>query len=416
MSQAIRHAKANKPRLYPYNGDVNPSDMDRVQSFSGGGNQPFEELYEWGRELKMAVDFDILEATASATQLEYGEIDTYLTLANLSAMPSGGLDLDDFSNAKTDIITVGKDDYNGNVEQTLWLPKMTLDSITLNIADAEARLERSFEFAGDILMRLRNDNKYFIYNKTTVESGYSASAYDITLNDPVPVEDPNHSGVYIFRVLRVRSGTTTELTLTTDYTYTSGTTTLQILSATTGDVYKVYYTSDSWGTAGDPTSLNDSDGYYIDADSVTVTLQSGTGTEVELDLLTSLNIVATLNRISEAVIGNDEKILKEVESKTVTVTLGGRVKNSTIGEILMGQAGNDWGILDAQLYKDDITLRVKVYEDETKSTFKIGYKVTDLFMTSTSQDEGNANEFLTKNVTLQSDNLLISNVIGDITA
>lgn len=416
MAQAIRHAKANKPRLYPYNGDVNPSDMDRVQSFSGGGNQPFEELYEWGRELKMAVDFDILEATASATQLEYGEIDTYLTLANLSAMPSGGLDLDDFSNAKTDIITVGKDDYNGNVEQTLWLPKMTLDSITLNIADAEARLERSFEFAGDILMRLRNDNKYFIYNKTTVESGYSTSAYDITLNDPVPVEDPNHSGVYIFRVLRVRSGTTTELTLTTDYTYTSGTNTLQILSATTGDVYKVYYTSDSWGTAGDPTSLNDSDGYYIDADSVTVTLQSGTGTEVELDLLTSLNIVATLNRISEAVIGNDEKILKEVESKTVTVTLGGRVKNSTIGEILMGQAGNDWGVLDAQLYKDDITLRVKVYEDETKSTFKIGYKVTDLFMTSTSQDEGNANEFLTKNVTLQSDNLLISNVIGDITA
>lgn len=416
MSQVIRHAKSAKPRIYPYNGDVAPADMDRVQSFSGGGNQPFEMLYEWGREDKMAVDFDILEATATGTQFEYGTIDTYLKLANLSALPSGGLDLDDFSNSKVDIITVGKDDYEGNVEQTLWLPKLTLDSITVNIADAEARLERSFEFSGDILRRLRNDNKYFIYKKDTVSSGYSADPYDIVLNDPEPVEDPNHSGVYIYRVLRVRSGVTTELDLTTDYTYTSGTTTLQILLATTGDVYKVYYTSDSWGTSGDPTSLNDDDDYFIDADSVKVTLQSGSGTEVEMDLLTSLNIVATLNRIEEAVIGNDEKIIKEVESKTTTVTLGGRVKNSTIEEILMGEAGNDWGVLDAQLYKDDIKLRVYVYEDETKSTFKIGYKVTDLFMTTTTQDEGNANEFLTKGVTLQSDNLLISDVEVDIDA
>jgi len=414
MPQAIRHAKATKPRMYPYNGDVTPADMDRVQSFSGGGNQPFEMLYEWGREDKMAVDFDILEATATATQLEYGKIDTYLKLANLSAMPSGGLDLDDFSNAKVDIITVGKDDYEGNVEQTLWLPKLALNSITVNIADAEAKLERSFELSGDALRRLRNDNKYFIYKRDAVGSGYSADPYDIILDDPEPVEDPNYSGVYIFRVLRVRSGTTTELTLTTDYTYTSGTTTLQILSATTGDVYKIYYSSDSWGTAGDPTSLNDADDYFIDADSVKVTLQSGSGTEVEMDLLTSLNIVATLNRIEEGVIGNDEKILKEVESKTTTVTLGGRVKNSTIEEILMGQAGNDWGILDAKLYKDDIKMRVYVYEDETKTTFKIGYKVTGLFMTTTTQDEGNANEFLTKGVTLQSDNLLISNVEADI--
>jgi len=416
MTQAIRHAKACKPRIYPYNGDVAPDDMDRVQSFSGGGNQPFEMLYEWGREDKMAVDFDILEATATATQLEYGTMDTYLTLANLSAVPSGGLDLDDFSNSKVDIITVGKDDYEGNLEQTLWLPKLTVDSITLNIADAEARLERSFEFSGDAIRRLRYDNKYFIYKKDTTPSGYSTSAYDITLNDPAPKEDPNYSGVYIFRVLRVRSGTTTEIDLTTDYTYDSGTNVLQVLSATTGDVYKIYYSSDSWGSAGDPTSLNDADDYFLDADSVTVTLQSGSGSEVELDLLTSLNIVATLNRIEESVIGNDEKVLKEVESKTVTVTLGGRVKDSSIEEILMGQAGNDWGITDAQLYKDDIKLRVKVYEDETKTTFKIGYKITGLFMTTTTQDEGNANEFLTKGVTLQSDNLLISDTLLDITS
>lgn len=414
MAQVIRHAKACKPRVYPYNGDVAPIDADRVQTFSGAGNQPFEELYEWGREDKMAVDFGVFEATASMTQLEYGEIDFYLALANLASAPVGGLDLDDFSDAKVDIITVGKDDYEGNLEQILWLPKLVLNSITINIADSEAKLERSFEFAGDFLRRLRYNNKYFIYKKVEVESGYSASAYDIVLSDPAPIVNPNYAGRYIERVLRVRSGVTTELVETTDWTWTQGTTTLQILSATTDDIIKIYYTSDSWGTAGDPTSLNDADDYFIDADSVTVTLQSGSGTEVELDLLTSLNIVATLNRIDEGVIGSDEKLLKEVESKTTTVTLAGRVKGSKIEEILMGQAGNDWGILDAQLFKDDLKLRVKVFEDETKTTFKIGYKVTGLFMTSNTDDEGTANEFLTEGVTLQSDNLLISAVEAEI--
>jgi hypothetical protein len=416
MGQIIRHSKANKPRMYPYNSDVAPSDMDRVQSFSGGGNQPFEMLYEWGREEKMAVDMGILESTVTSTQLESGSMDTYLKLANLSSVPVGGLDLDDFSNAKIDIITVGKDDYEGNLEQTLWLPKLSLNSITVSVADAEAKVERSYELSGDILRRLRGDNKYFIYKRDEVESGYSEDPYDITLTDPIPVVDPNHAGIYIMRLLRIRSGVTSELVLTTDYTYTNLTHVLQVLEATSGDIYKIYYTSDSWGTAGDPTSLNDADDYFLDADSVTVTLQSGTGTEVEMDLLTSLNIVAALNRMSEAVIGSDEKILKEVESKTTTVTLGGRVKNSTIEEVLMGQAGSDWGIIDAQLFKDDITVRLKVYEDETKTTFKIGYKSTNLFMTSTTQDEGGANEFLSENVTLQSDNLLISDNESDIDA
>jgi len=416
MSQSIRHTKANKPRIYPYNGDVTPGDMDRVQAFSYGLNQPFEELYEWGREDKMAVDKGILETSSSAAQLEYGTIDTYLKLANLASTPVGGLTLSDFSSSKFDIITVGKDDYNGDLEQIIWSPKMVLDSISINIADSEARMERAFEFSGDFCRILKHDNKNFIYKKETIESGYSEDAYDITLDDPVPSENPNVSGKYIERIVRTRSSVNEELDLTTDYTYNDGTNILQILSATTGDVYKIYYTASSWGTAGDPTSLNDADDYFIDADSVTVTLQSGSGDEVELDKLTSLNIVATLNRIQESVIGSNEKIINEVENATVTVSLGGRVKNSTIFEILMGQAGNDFGVLDAELFKDDLILRVKVYEDETKTSFKIGYKSTGLFMTTATPEEGNANEFETESVTLQSDNLKISETLSDITS
>jgi hypothetical protein len=40
------------------------------------------------------------------------------------------LQLSDFNTSKTDIYQPGKDAYAGNVEQTLWLPKLVVDSKT----------------------------------------------------------------------------------------------------------------------------------------------------------------------------------------------------------------------------------------------------------------------------------------------
>lgn len=415
MGNEIRHASATKPRVYPWNNDTAPIDIDRVQSISGGVNQPQELVYEVGRKDKVCTDLKILEESCSITQLEYGEIDFYLALANQASLPSGGLELSDFDDALVDIISVGKDKFAGTMEQTLWLPKLSLNSIAFNIADAESRIERTFEFGGDFFKILKNANKIYMQKIYTVPSGYSAAPYSIVISDPAPVVDPNVAGKYIQRVLRVRSGVTTELTLTTDYTWTNGTTTLAILSATSGDIIKVAYTTGSFGTGGDYTALNDVDLCYINADSVKVTLQSGAGTEVELDRLTSLNITATLNRISEGVIGLEEKLLKNVESYDVKVGLNGRVKDATIEEVLMGQAGNSWGIIDPNEFKTDLTLRVYVYEDATKAAFKIGYKVTDLAFADTTQDT-NANEFWSNGINLSSDNMLISDVEGDIDA
>ena len=249
----------------------------------------------------------------------------------------------------------------------------------------------------------------------TVPSGYSNSAYSIVISDPAPVLDPNVASKYIQRVMRTRSGVDTELEITTNYTWTNGTTTLAVLGSTSGDVLKVVYTASGFGTGGDYTSQNDADLCYISADSVTVTLQSGVGTEVELDRLTSLNIAATLNRISEGVIGLEEKLLKNVESYDVKVALNGRIKDAKIEEVLMGQAGNSWGIIDPNEFKTDVVLRVKVYEDASKTTFKLGYKVTGLSFSDTTED-ATANAFWTEGINLNSDNLLISNVEIDIDA
>jgi hypothetical protein len=161
--------------------------------------------------------------------------------------------------------------------------------------------------------------------------------------------------------------------------------------------------------------LNDADLCYINADSVKVTLQSGVGTEVELDRLTSLNLTATLNRISEAVIGLSEKLLKNVQTYDVKVALNGRVKDATIEEVLMGQAGANWGIIDPNEFKTDLVLRVYVYEDATKTTFKMGYKVTGLAFSDNTQD-ANANDFWSNGINLSSDNMLISDVEIDIDA
>ena len=415
MANEIRHASATKPRIYPWYGNTLPIDIDRVQSFSGGVTQPSDKVYELGRLDKICTDLRILEEKCTIAQLEYGEVDFYLALANKASLPSGGLQLSDFDSSLMDVISVGKDKFAGTMEQTLWLPKLSLNSITFNIANADARIERSFDLGGDFFKILKNNNKIFMQKIYTVPSGYSNTTYSIIISDPVPVLDPNVATKYIQRVMRTRAGVDTELEITTNYTWTNGTTTLAVLGSTTGDILKVVYTASSFGTGGDYTALNDADLCYISADSVTVTLQSGVGTEVELDRLTSLNIAATLNRISEGVIGIEEKLLKNVESYDVKVALNGRIKDSKIEEVLMGQAGNSWGIIDPNEFKTDVVVRVKVYEDASKTTFKMGYKVTGLSFSDTTED-ASANAFWTEGINLNSDNLLISDVEVDIDA
>ena len=414
MANEIRHSSATKPRIIPWDGDTQAMDIDRVQAFSGGVNQPSDLVYELGRKDKICTDLKILEESCTLTQLEYGEIEFYLALANKSSLPLGGLQLSDFDDALVDIISVGKDKFGGTMEQTLWLPKLSLNALTFNIANADSRVERTFDLGGDFFKILKNTNKIYMQKIVTTPSGVSLAPQVISLADPIPTVDPNVAGKYIQRILRVRAGETVELNLTTDYTF-SAPSTLTILLASTGDIYKIVYTTNSFGTAGDYTSLNDSDLCYINADSVKVTLQSGTGTEVELDRLTGMNINASLKRISEAVIGLQEKLLKNVESYDVKIALNGRIKDAKIEDVLMGQAGNNWGIIDPNEFKSDIILRVYVYEDATKSVFKMGYKVTGASFTDTKQDV-NANAFWSEGINLSSDNLLISNVEIDIDA
>ena len=410
MAQAIRHASAVKPRSIPVKADVTPIDWDRVTTFSPALSQPKEAVYEVGRLDKMAYDKGTFESTLSISQLEYGTIDSFLQLAGLSATPTAGVALTDFDDSRTDFYLPGKDAYAGTVEQTLWLQKLSVDSLGLNI-NAEERLERTFELSGEFAKMIKDANKYLIFKEDDAPSGTSGS-YVIDLSDPAPVVDPNNAGVYILQIYRIRSGVATELTITTDYTYSDVTKNLTIVSGLTSDNYRIWYSAGSYGTGGDPTSLNDDDDYYLGAENVTVQIDDGTHSAVTLTKLTALSIEASFNRMEESVIGDDEKVLKDVESYDVSVSLDGFVKDSTIMEALMAQAGQSWGIID---YTDlsPVTVTVKIYETKTKSSFLIGYVITGLEYNDSTQDY-NANEFATNPITLNSDNLIISDDESDI--
>lgn len=409
--QAIRHASAVKPLTIPVNSDVPRDNMDRVQSISGGVSQPSEDVFEVGRLDKVCTDEGILDSTVSAVQLEYGTIDAFLQLAGLSAEPGSGLVLSDFNTALTDLQQPGKTEFGGTVEQTLWLQKLSVDSISLDIADPEAKIERTFELSGDKYKILRKANKYLIFTEDDAATGVSGN-YVIDVSDPAPVEDPNNAGVYILQLYRIRSGVATELALTTDYTFNQPTNEITILSATAFDNYRIWYSAGSYGSAGDPTELNDVDDCFLKADSVTVLIDDGVHAAVELDLLTSLSITATLNRLDESVIGSDEKVLRDVETTEVALSLDGRIKDSTIEEVLMGEAGQDHGIIDVDLF-GEVSVVVKIYEDSTKSTFKMGYKMEGLTFADESRDF-DANAFGTKPISLSGTNLLITASEGNL--
>ncbi len=411
MAKTIRHSSAFKPITVAERANIDKDNMDRVQSFNVSCNQPQEKLYELGRLNKMATDKDKLEASVSITQFEYGNLDTYLQFAGLTAMPSGGIGLDDFDEARTDFISPGKNEYGGTLEQTLWVERLSLDSLGINI-NADSRLERTFELSGNYCKIAREGNKYITFVDNDAPSGTSGN-YTIDLSDPAPVENPNKSGEYILKCYRIRSGTATELDLTTDYTFNHSTNELTILSATTSDNFRIWYSGASYGSAGDPQALNDADSYYISSDNVTVYIDDGTHTPVELDKLTSLAITATFNRNNAGAIGTSEDVFNDVESYDVSVALGGFVKDYVIQEALMNQAGQSWGIIDYS-NMGSVTILIKIFETSSKSTFKIGYKITECDLSDDAPGNFTANAFGDATLTVSSDNLTISTTESDI--
>ncbi len=360
-------------RVYPYNGDVDPAQINRLQNFNASLSLNREKIKEIGRDGIISWRKRIPTCRATGMQYEYGSIEFWNKLAN-KADDTTSLSLSDFDTSMVDICGFETDD-SGTFLGTVWYPKLRLNGFSLNIGDPESYIERSFDMTGEDEKTLLYGNKYFIFRKFTASGGTNE---EITISDgtayPHPAEDPDNSGYYLLRVLRVRDGVTTELTYTTDYTYNNSTHIMTVVSATAGDIYKVYWSAATLGTGTTIFTNNDSEPSALTADCTSIFLQ----TSNRVYKLQSVGIDASFDRTDYKEIGSTDVVQRGVRDRNVTVTLGRILESYTTEEIFRGVSGYSYGIINPRNFADDITLTVKVYSDNTKSTFKMRYDITDL--------------------------------------
>ena len=399
-----------EPRIFPILGDTVSAEIDRAQTIDPTVALNREEVNEIGRDGKVGSIKKSPTVGYRLTQYEYGSIEFYQKLVNSDILGNNGqteIKVSDFKTPYFNLCAYLTDD-DGTFKGTLLYPKVRTSGFSFTISEPQAIMERSFDFVGESAKTLKGANKYYIDHKVEIGTGelITANAFEIDLTAREPAEDPDNSGVYMFLVVRVRSGATTELVRTTDYSYSSGTKILTINDCQVGDVIKAYYSS---ATAPATTfTLNDSDASALIGDSASIYLYvPGTGKPSSSDYifrLQSVTIDVAFDREDTREIGNKEVVQRGINNTTVTVTLGRILEDFTVEEVLRGEVKD---IIDVENLSDQITLIVKIFDDNTKGTFKYGFKATAL-TPNEFRHGASVNEYVTKDATLEGENLIIS--------
>lgn len=395
------HAKLVQPRIFPHNGTRAPEQIDRAQDISGDLTLTQTPLHEIGRDGKLGVRKETPSLGYSMTQFEYGSMDFWYALANMADPASDALDnsvdLDDIKATSFDITAYITDDDN-TFRGTMWFPNLRVNGFTLNIADPDATVERTFDLIGEDFKIL--DEKYFAYEEATIGAPGDGT---VTL-DPVAIEYA--SGSYIFKVLRIRAGVCTEI-LEDDaagantYKY-DDVDTVTVKTCLSGDLIKVYYpAATAYATLW---TDNDADSDALFAEACEIYLKVGTGTRIYR--LQSVGIDVSFDRTDKKEIGNKEVVQRGVSAKTVTVSLSRFNEGFSLEDILASDT--TYPYIDPREFADNIQLMVKIFSDSTHTTFKMGYLIANLSPTvlGTSQPVEEYNEITNS---LESDELKISN-------
>jgi len=400
---SLIHSSYFRPRVYPQNGDVDPSEIDRVQDISGSITLNREKIKEVGTDGTIGWLTKVPNLKLTMKQLENGSMEFWRKLAN-KADSITEITLNDFKSSMVDICGYKTDD-DGTFVSTIWYPKLRVNGFSFTIGDTQGALERSFDLVGEDEITLQGTNKYFIFRKMTAVGGGNEV---IVISDdgttyPNPVADPDNSGQYLFKVLRIRAGVTTELTYTTDYTF-NGTTSATIISSSAGDIYKFYWSAGSYITDAIPFTTNLVDAAAIAPDHVDVMISTST----KVYKLQSVACDISFDRADYYEIGNGTVIQRGVKNKTVSIKLGRILDVFTIEEIMRGVAANT-GVINSREFGDKIILKVRIYTSKLKTTLLQQYTFRDL--SPTVMDLGaTLDEYVTRGVTLEGENCSISSI------
>lgn len=400
---SLVHSSYYQPRIIAYNGNVTAAQLDRVQDLTAAVTLNREKIKEVGRDGTVAWLNRIPSVRVTMRQLEYGNIALWQQLANSATIGAAGQPYINLAtHFKTSMVDVMgfKTDDDGAFFGTVWYPKLRVAGWGINIGDPSAMIERSVELIGEDETLLQDENKYLIY-KTFTATGGSNETFQCT--NPNPRGDPDNSGYYLFRVMRYRpsTGVTSELVYTTDYTFTAPST-LTVVTTTAADIIKVYWSANAYVGSTSVFTNNDSDMGAIEAKMATIELD----TSQYVYRLQSCAVDVTYDRSDIYEIGNETVVARGARDKTVRITLGRIVDDYTFEEALRG-VGGTFGKIDVRDFSDDITLKIKLYSSAAKTTFKIGYKFTNL--TPVGIDAGTPlNDYITRGVTLQGEEGYIS--------
>lgn len=394
------HAKYVKPRVFPWNNDRDPEQIDRSQDIGGDLTLNREKVYEIGRDGILGYRRQTPSFAYSMTQFEYGSMAFWYDLANKETPASGeshAIDLDDLNETKVDIAAFLTDD-DSTFRGSIWFPKLRVNGFSLNIADPDAIIERSFDLIGEDYKML--DEKYFSFQKAT-----AAGATTAIVLSPAAIEYA--SGDYIFRVLRVRSGVVSELVETTDWTYVNGTATLTVTGGVAGDVIKVFYPSSTAYTT--TWTNNDVDPDLLLAENAEIFMKVGTSTRIYK--LQTIGIDVAFERADYKEIGNSEVVQTGVKSKTVTISLNRYSKDFSLEDILASDT--TYPFIDPRNFAENIQLMVKFYGEKEHNTFKIGYLMNNISPTTLGTSQA-IEDYNQRTNTLECNNLTISDDETDI--
>ena len=409
------HTSFWRPRVYPYLGDGVPTEIDRVQDLSTTVTLNREKIREVGRDGIVDWRKRIPSVRVSLRQFEYGNIEFWRKVTNAEDNDND-IVLNDFKTAMIDIVGYKTDD-DGTFTGCVWYPKLRTSSFNINIGDPQASVERSFEFAGEDENILQGTSQYFNYQRFVAVGGAPEA---IAIDDPAPVADPDLSGQYLFRVVRYTPSTktTTELVYSTSVSttiyYTFSAPSTLSCATTADDIIRVYYAAATFNTNSQSAVFtnNDGDPGTLVADSCSIYLYDSSNHYVYR--LQSVSIDVSFDRADYYEIGDEDIIQRGINDKTVRITLGRMIEAYTIEEVLRNKSA-DYGKLNTRKYEDDSTLRIYIYENADKTTFKMGYKFTGL--SPVSFDTGTAvNTYANRNAVVEGENCLISALSASIDA
>lgn len=400
-----------RPRIVPVLGNTDSAEIDRAQSIDPTSTLNREKVEEIGRDGIVGYLKKSPTIGYRLSQLEYGSIEFWQKLVNSATKGADGQDpitLNDFKTPYFDILAYLTDD-DGTFRGTMQYPALRTSGFSLSIGDPQARIERSFDFVGESSVIWQGDNKYVIFDKKEVESA-GDNEIDLSASaTPTPAEDPDNAGIYMLRVVRVTAlGVSTELTNVTDYQYSDVTKILTITTVATGDVIKYWYTSaDAPAVQFTP---NDVDASALLGDCASIYLYvPASGKPSASDYiyrLQSITLETRFDREDQREIGNKNVVQRGIKTKTVTATLGRILEQFTIEEVLRGEVAG-YGKIDIEKFVDTVALIVKVYSDNTKSTFKYGFVATGMTPTEI-RGGANVGEYVNGETALEGESLMIT--------